>query len=248
MGFFKKFTCSFCETLHTLMVAPCSALLVLLLLFSPPTQTFGERPQKAWRNGRQKTATTRWPNYAETSPGNFMSFGNHRFNFTVEHTPEAAETPGPVLVTAVWRRSDSNPGLKAVFITGDDQKPISCQNVGTVTADNATFMFTPPPTTAGRANNYFIYYMPLMTCEYEGGGCEYGAQANYIKAGTEGSCTSGTKVGSGGTLGPQYTAVYEARAPFESFVSLPPPRPFNLFISGSHCTCEVPCLAVVGMV
>ena len=66
--------------------------------------------------------------------------------------------------------------------------------------------------------DYHIYYMSFTTCEYSGGTCVYGAQAVYDKPGANGSCTSNssasvTAAKSSGLL----TAVYEARAPFESF-------------------------------
>ena len=66
---------------------------------------------------------------------------------------------------AVWRRSDASALSKAVFITGADHKPIECQHVGVATTDAATFAFAPAP----GGGEFFIYYMPLTTCEYEGG-------------------------------------------------------------------------------
>ena len=65
--------------------------------------------------------------------------------------------------------------------------------------------------------DYHIYYMSFTTCEYSGGTCVYGAQAVYDKPGANGSCTSNSSAGVTAAKSGLLTAVYEARAPFESF-------------------------------
>ena len=121
---------------------------------------------------QQQPVLAAWPAYTSLGGGRFHSFGNHRFNVTL---PAAAAAAGSASSTAQWRRSDSSPLEKAVFITTSDHTPLNCSFVGTPTADAATFAFAP----AAGETEYFIYYMSLTTCEYAGGGCVDGAQSGY---------------------------------------------------------------------
>ena len=127
-----------------------------------------------------------WPAYKPLAarPGYFSSVGNHRFNISVP----AAEAAGAaaVVATAVWRRPDSAPLSKAVYITSaaNSSTPIPCSFVGEPSADSATVTFAP---VAG-STEYFLYYMPFTTCEYLGGACIYGAQTTYDRTGAAGSC------------------------------------------------------------
>ena len=162
------------------------------------------------------TDAVEWPPYTPLANGYFSSFGNHRFNVTIPADEAVGVGNATVLVTAVWRRSDAFPLSKAVFVTGADNKPIACLYVGAATADAATFAFAP----AAGGGDYFLYYMPLTTCEYLGGSCPYGAQSSYVKAGAPRSCAAAAaapRLATPPEAAQQYMAAYEARAPFESF-------------------------------
>ena len=63
--------------------------------------------------------------------------------------------------------------------------------------------------------------MPFTTCEYEGGACVYGAQSVYDPTGANGSCTNASTPTEANTAA--LSAVYEARAPFESFAPMEMP-------------------------
>ena len=164
-------------------------------------------------------AEVAWPPYKPlaAAPGHFSSVGNHRFNVSV---PAAEAAAAAVVVTAVWRRPDSAPLSKAVYITSsaNSSAPIPCSFVGEPSADSATFTFAP---VAG-STQYFIYYMPFTTCEYAGGACVYGAQTTYDRAGTAGSCEPGPKA-TAGTGTAALAASYQARAAFESFEPMEQP-------------------------
>jgi hypothetical protein len=174
-----------------------------------------------------------WPAYKPLAarPGYFSSVGNHRFNMSVP-TAEAA-----VVATAVWRRPDSAPLSKAVYITSaaNSSTPIPCSFVGEPSADSATVTFAP---VAG-STEYFLYYMPFTTCEYLGGACIYGAQTTYDRTGAAGSCKPAVdgatvspaelKALAGGSAAAATTATaglaasYQARAPFETFEPMEQP-------------------------
>ena len=164
---------------------------------------------------QQQPVLAAWPAYTSLGAGRFHSFGNHRFNITLPATAVAA---GSASSTAQWRRSDSSPLEKAVFITTSGHTPLNCSFVGTPTADAATFAFAP----AAGETEYFIYYMALTTCEYAGGGCVYGAQSSYVAAGANGSCTAATSSDVVPSAAP-LPAVYDTRAEFESFEAMEMP-------------------------
>ena len=180
---------------------------------------------------------------APSSAAAWTSLGNHRFNITVPRAssvsgsdsgsdsvsgsssgsvsgsgpvsgsgsgPSAGQPAKTVAVTAEWRRSDAGPLAKAVFIRTSTNAPVPCTFVGAPTADAATFSFAP----ADGVTDYHIYYLPFTTCEYYKGSCRSGAHVTYLPAHTNGSCT----VAVDATV-PDVTlkAVYQARAPFESF-------------------------------
>ena len=63
--------------------------------------------------------------------------------------------------------------------------------------------------------------MPFTTCEYEGGACVYGAQSVYDSIGANGSCTNASTPAD--EVATALSAVYEARAPFESFAPMEMP-------------------------
>ena len=179
-----------------------------------------------------------WPAYKPLAarPGYFSSVGNHRFNISVPAAEAAAAAA--IVATAVWRRPDSAPLSKAVYITSaaNSSAPIPCSFVGGPSADSATVTFAP---VAG-STEYFLYYMPFTTCEYLGGACIYGAQTSYDRAGAAGSCKPAadgstvsepepTKAVAGGSAAAATTATaglaasYQARAPFETFEPMEQP-------------------------
>ena len=65
--------------------------------------------------------------------------------------------------------------------------------------------------------------MPFTTCEYEGGACVYGAQSVYDSIGANGSCTNASTPTPADEATTALSAVYEARAPFESFAPMEMP-------------------------
>ena len=90
-------------------------------------------------SGRQQAvAAAAWPAYTSLGGGRFRSLGNHRFNVTLP----AAAAAGSATASAEWRRSDSSPLDKAVFITtASNHTLVECSFVGAPTADAATFAF-----------------------------------------------------------------------------------------------------------
>ena len=161
-----------------------------------------------------------WPPYQPLvgHTGYFTSVGNHRFNVTVHAADTDAGPGGSVVASIPWRRSDTNPLAKAVYVTSsaNTSTPLPCSFVGQPTPDSATLSFKTVPS----VTEYYVYYMPFSTCEYAGGACIYGAQVTYDAAGAPGSC--GHSSDSGKVDAPDATAaplqgVYQARAPFESF-------------------------------
>ena len=168
-------------------------------------------------SGRQQAvAAAAWPAYTSLGGGRFRSLGNHRFNVTLP----AAAAAGSATASAEWRRSDSSPLDKAVFITtASNHTLVECSFVGAPTADAATFAFAP----AAGATDYFIYYMPLTTCEYSGGACVFGAQSSYIAAGANGSCTAAATSTDAVPSTAPVPAVYDTRAEFESFEEMEMP-------------------------
>ena len=188
-------------------------------------------------------SSSNWPPYTNVPlrPGYFKSLGNHRFNITI--SPQQAAAAGTANVTVVWRRSDDNPLNKAVYLrSAADNAPVQCAyappdasaGITAPSADQATFSFTPQNNSQ---TEYHLYYMPLVTCEYVGGACVYGAQSTYDPADAPGACTpigkKGNKdhntrvLGSNNDAsakqqqrqhqGPGAVAVYQARSEFESF-------------------------------
>eukprot|EP01050_Picozoa_sp_SAG11_P004903 SAG11_NODE_326_length_10708_cov_6.937035_4_plen_1050_part_00 len=163
---------------------------------------------------------SRWPPIVKTGTsgaGEWASVGNHRFNASLSYS--IAGAVAPVLVRAQWRRSDAAPLDKAVFVrTAGGDVPVACRFAAEPSADSATFLITP---VAGEMN-YHIYYMPFSTCEYHGGTCRSHATVEYTRPGGNGSCANFT-----GVEGPHghpavapvaaIEAVYQPRAPFESF-------------------------------
>ena len=112
---------------------------------------------------RASPAAPAWPDYQPLggAPGRFMSMGNHRFNITLAAGAEAAGGAS-ALATLVWRRSDSSPLAKAVFVTsggGASATAVPCRVVA-ATADSATLSFTP---IAGQ-RHYAAYYLPFTVC------------------------------------------------------------------------------------
>ena len=63
-------------------------------------------------------AAADWPEFVELHTGEWFSLGNHRFNATVSANAVARTLPAgaPVRVRAQWRRSDTAPLEKAVFV------------------------------------------------------------------------------------------------------------------------------------
>ena len=156
--------------------------------------------------------TTYWPDIVQLRAGEWFSLGNHRFNATVPaQTLSQLPAGAHVTVNAEWRRSDSMPLDKAIFVrAGDSHSPVECR-LDHADVDSATVSFVP---LAGESS-YYIYYMPFTTCEYHAGTCRSHATVTYAVAGSNGSCTkAATGVQS---MAAPVVATYQARAPFESF-------------------------------
>jgi hypothetical protein len=205
-----------------------TAAMMAVGAFSRPQQ---QRRRHADAGGGSASflASVRWPDYEPISgkAGYFQSLGNHRFSASFV---EAAESPGVTTaavacVQAVWRRSDSAPLVKAVYVRGSsrNQPVTTCHFTGD--ADSATFTFATLPS----ETTYHIYYMPFSSCEYSyadgaRGACTTDARVVY-DAPSNLSChyagpsaafaATNSLVDEGGRVATQ--ATYEARAPFESF-------------------------------
>jgi hypothetical protein len=155
-----------------------------------------------------------WPEIVRiggSGANEWASVGNHRFNVTLP-----TEQSSLVLVRAQWRRSDLMPLTKAVYIRTSNNTPVPCRFASEPDADSATFAFVP---NAG-IDSYYIYYMPFATCEYQGGSCRSHATVNYIHAYTKESCAKFTNSGEQEATKADpilIEAVYDPRAPFESF-------------------------------
>ena len=137
--------------------AAVSALLLRLLVLTPRSSS-SDPP--AVRSRELRELITQWP-AIEPLPhhaGEWSSVGNHRFNATLPAQLVSAGTSAVVRV--VWRRSDSSPLSKAVFVrTAGSNMPVVCQYDDQATADSASFAFTP---VNGEAD-YHFYYMPFTT-------------------------------------------------------------------------------------
>ena len=175
------------------------ATMVMLLM---PARAAGSRAQP----------TTDWPEIVQLRAGQWFSLGNHRFNATVSaQTLSQLPAGAHVAVNAEWRRSDSMPLDKAVFVrAGGSNSPVECR-IDHADADSATVSFVP---LAGESS-YYVYYMPFSTCEYHAGTCRSHATVTYAVAGSNGSCTKAA-TGAQSVAAP-VVATYQARAPFESF-------------------------------
>ena len=158
---------------------------------------------------------TPWPPIVKTG-ASWTSVGNHRFNATLPAVAALGSLAAPVLVRAQWRRSDSAPLRKAVFVrTASGDAPVACRFAAAPDADSATLLITP----VGAEQSYHIYYMPFSTCEYLHGSCRSDATVDYARSGSNGSCTNSTGAEADGHLpaAEPIEAVYQPRAPFESF-------------------------------
>jgi hypothetical protein len=158
---------------------------------------------------------TDWPLPQSISNGHWASVGNHRFRLTVPPS-----TPVGSLVEALvpWRRRDSYFTLADTFITFNDSTsaPVShcSRNASTLTSTSASFIFTAD---SGAAGDYFLYYLPFLTCEYANGACEYNADVNYVPVT---HCLEAEWWPSNAVITPVTSISYEGFTNFDAFTDM----------------------------
>ena len=165
-----------------------------------------------------------WPAYVPvpSRSGYFSSVGNHRFYLKVgaKKNSDVAVGAQNFTVHVPWRRSDTDPLSKAVYVRATSSgtslagQVKDCAYSGNAEAINVTFSVIAGA--ASETTEYYLYYMPFTTCEYQGGSCTYDARSVYDNA-SLGCKFIGEENNWKRRLSPGSSATYEARAPFESF-------------------------------
>jgi len=152
-----------------------------------------------------------WPLPFPTSSGHWASAGNHRFRITV---PAGVPAGGLVEAVIPWRRRDAYVARADTFITASAAgvSPVSrCfRNASTLSPTSATFSFAAD---AG-AGDYFLFFLPFATCEYDGGACQYNADVAYSPPV---HCLDAPWWPAGAAPAAPSAVAYEASTPFDAF-------------------------------